>query len=558
MPRRALPLLALALVLALPARAGDDPLRAQLFSGLDRRAVAVGGEVTLTVEALAAPASVEARGALDAALAGLDVGRQLDAGLAVVRAERPRRRWDGKVLRWERRFRLRVLSADVRTVPPVRLAVRVGEGERVLTTRTQPLRAYEAGLGGGASGDHVVSVVADVEIDGARFRRLGSAFLVGGDALVTAYHVVVGARAVRVRLPDGREVETRHAWALDPAGDVAVLYLDAETARAGGLRSLAVAPAEASGDVAFTAGWPERAQVRTAAQRYADLVLGDRRLRLSANAVRPGDSGGPLLDEAGRVLGVVVSGRSTDGVPDLLREDVCVAASLDRALVLYRTVLRPVRLGHALRAAAERLPAAQAHAAVGGLDAPAEPDDLDRRPHVLALLDALRRAPRDPALYYLAGTALEDAGEAVLAAGALDAAWRSGYVPAGYSLGHHLLRRGHVEAAAGVFETVSEGGAYARLGAFGRAQALVVLGRPVEAERSLETVLDHDARFAPALYLLGVVRVMQGRTAEAEALAVRLADRPAWADALREAIGTARPAAPEPGTLAALPRVALR
>jgi thioredoxin-like negative regulator of GroEL len=174
---------------------------------------------------------------------------------------------------------------------------------------------------------------------------------------------------------------------------------------------------------------------------------------------------------------------------------------------------------------------------------------------VLALLDALRRAPRDASLYYLAGTALEDAGENRLAAGALDAAWRSGYVPAGYSLGHHLLRSGHVEAAAGVFEALAEGGAYARLGAFGQAQALVALGRLAEAEPALQAVLDHDADFAPALYLLGLVRVGEGRDEEARALVARLADRPEWADALRDSM---RDPVPEVGELALLPRVALR
>ena len=559
MTRRALPLLTALVLLALPARAGaglpDDPLRVQLFGGLDRQAVPVGGEVTLTVEALAAPDGDASRAALDAALAGLDVGRQFGPGLELVRAEPALRRWDGAVLQWRRQFQVRVLDLGVQAVPAVRLAVRVGEGERTYATRAQPVRPYGSGAAAAAAGQHVVSVVAEIEIDGVPFRRIGSAFLVGGDALVTAYHVVVGARAVRVRLPDGRVLETDRVWGLDPTGDVAVLHLDPGAARRAGLRSLAVAPPERPGAVAFTAGWPAQAQARTAAVRYDDLVVGGRRLRMSANAVRPGDSGGPLLDEAGRVLGVVVSGRSADGDADLLREDVCVAADPTRALLLYRLAARPVALRHALQAAARRLPAAQAHAAVGGLDAPTEPDGADRQPHVARLLDALRRAPRDPALSYLAGTALEDAGEGVLAAGALEAAWRAGYVPAGYSLGHHLLRQGRLEAAADVFGQMAGGGAYARLGAFGRAQALVALGCADEAERAIEAVLDHDAHFAPALYLLGLVRLAQGRVPEAEALVLRLAARPEWAAALRAPM---RPAEPAPGRLEPLPRVALR
>lgn len=555
MIRRAAPFIALLVLTALPAWADADPLRLQLFSEVDRRAVEVGGEVALTVEALASPASAEARRALLDALADLGGADAWGDGVARTGATEPAYTWDGRVLRWERRFRLRVTDEAVRAIPALRLRVEVGPRTVEFQTRPQPVEPFRADAVVDSMHRFVVPVTAEVEIDGVRFERIGSAFLVGGDALVTAYHVIVGAQRVRVRLPNGREVATRRVWGVDPTGDVAVLHLDADEAHEGGLRSLAVAPSPAAGSVAFTAGWPGGVQRRTAAVRYEDLVLGTRRLRLTANAVQPGDSGGPLLDERGRVLGVVVSGRSAGGDPDLLGESVCVAADPSRALVLYETVPRPIALSKALHAAARRLPSAQAHAAVGGLDVSTDPNAVDRRPHVLALLDALRRAPRDAALYYLAGTALEDAGEMTLAVGALDAAWRAGYVPAGYSLGHHLLRNGHLEAAAGVFEALAEGGAYARLGAFGQAQALVALGRPAAAARALEIVLDHDADFAPALYLLGLVRIGEGRAEEARALALRLADRPEWAAALWASM---QAQTPEVGELAQLPRVALR
>jgi hypothetical protein len=128
-------------------------------------------------------------------------------------------------------------------------------------------------------------------------------------------------------------------------------------------------------------------------------------------------------------------------------------------------------------------------------------------------------------------------------------------VPAGYALGHHLLDRGRLRLAADVFTETASDGAYRRLAAFGQAQALVGMGRYVEAEAALATVLDHDARFAPALLLLGLVRLAQGREAEARALAVRLADRPGWAEALWVPIGAEglRPPRVRP-----LPRATLR
>ena len=174
----------------------------------------------------------------------------------------------------------------------------------------------------------------------------------------------------------------------------------------------------------------------------------------------------------------------------------------------------------------------------------------------MALLrEALRQSPDDPVLQYTAGMMLEEVGELHLAAGALDASRRAGYAPAAYSLAHHLLSRGHLAAAADLFAETAAAGPYRRLGAFGQAQALVGMGRYEASERALESVLDHDARFAPALYLLGIVRLAQGRVDEARALAVRLDARPGWADALRLPIEAE---ALRPPSLDVLPRVALR
>ena len=171
------------------------------------------------------------------------------------------------------------------------------------------------------------------------------------------------------------------------------------------------------------------------------------------------------------------------------------------------------------------------------------------------LREALDQAPDDAVLQYTAGMMLEEVGEDRLAAGALDASRRAGYVPAGYSLAHHLMSRGDLGAAADLFAETASSGPYRRLAAFGQAQALIGMGRYADAEDALSTVLDHDARFAPALYLLGIVRLAQGRIDEARALTVRLAARPQWADALRLPVESE---ALRPPALEVLPRLALR
>ena len=542
----------LALAAALPS-AAQDRLALQLFSTVDREAVAEGEPLWLTVEALAVPADARAAGALVAAFDGWDLARQLGDGFEVVQAEADAPRVTGGAVELRRRVRVRVPGGAVAEVPALRLDVALDGRTVSRATRPHPVRVFRAGRGVDLAARSVVSVTAEGALDGVAFERRGSAFAVGGDALVTAYHVVVGARRVRVRLPDGREVRLGRAWALDPERDVAVLYLDAETARGAGLRPLAVAPEGAAGPVSFTAGWPGPGQRATVAPRYADLDLDGQRVRTSANAVSPGDSGGPLLDAAGRVLGVVVSGRGETGSADLLRESICLAADPGPALRRARQAAAPVPLGAAL-AEAETGPAGLAHAAAGTMGLAEHRPAIDRAAQVRFLRDALRRASDDAALLFLAGSALEQAGDP-LAAGALDAARRGGYVPAGYALGHHLLEHGRFGAAALVFAETAADGAYRRLALFGQAEALVEMGRYAQAEAALAPVLDHDARFAPALYLLGVVRLAQGREREARALAVRLGGRSEWADALRLMVETE---AFRPPVVRPLPRVALR
>ena len=525
--RRLLP--ALALLLAAPSW-GQSGVR--LFSALDARAVEVGGAVELTVEALATAPTARDRDALRAAFDDLDVDAQVRPALRVADAGGVEVRVFGDVVQVRRRVSLEVVDPAVREVP----ALRIGAAWR---TRAQPLRAYASGAAAREAGRAVVAVTAVGEVGGVPFERAGSAFLVGDDALVTAYHVVVGAGRVRVRLPDGRETVTDAALALDPARDVAVLHLDG--ARRAGLRPLALAPAGAPGDVAFTAGWHAGRQAPTAARRFPDLVVPDGRVRLSANAVRPGDSGGPLLDEAGRVLGVVTSGRSVDGDPDLLAAPVCLAADARPALARSG---RPVPLARAL-SGAEGGAAARVHAAIGALAVLP-----DRRPHLADLLAAVRRAPGAPALQYLAGTVLDEGGADDGAADALRAAYAAGFMPAGYSLAHLSLGAGRLREAEASFARLD--GPYAALGAFGRAQALVAQGRFGAAAAPLDAVLDSDPEFAPALYLLGLVRIAQGREGDARALVVRLSPRAGWAEALRLPLlhPALRPVALEP-----LPRV---
>jgi serine protease Do len=141
---------------------------------------------------------------------------------------------------------------------------------------------------------------------GEREGVLGSGFIVAADGLiVTNNHVVMGARTVRVRLFDAREVPAQ-IIGTDAATDIALLRINA-----GRLPVLRLGSSEKSavGDAVIAIGNPYglgqtvtagilSARGRTLdADPYIDFLQTDA-------AINRGNSGGPLLATDGTVLGV--------------------------------------------------------------------------------------------------------------------------------------------------------------------------------------------------------------------------------------------------------------
>ncbi|MEM6784542.1 MAG: tetratricopeptide repeat-containing serine protease family protein [Bacteroidota bacterium] len=368
----------------------------------------------------------------------------------------------------------------------------------------------------------------------AELQRIGSGFLIAPDALVTAYHVVVGTNRVRVALPNGKTLTTRRVWVLDPARDVAILHVDPERAQQAGVTPIPLSDELAPSTVTLTAGWPGGEQQDTEAARYADLHVGHR-LLVTANSVGPGDSGGPLLDTRGEVLGVVVSGRNTRGEVDLLREDLCIAADLRPALstLANREEPRPLRARMTMLEAAA--PHAQLLRAVADLQSMRvrRVDAAPPRPHLANLMDAAARARRDPPLLFLLGTTLEKVGDRQAAANAYTQALEhaGGFFPAAYALGHHHLRRGEFAAAARLFEHTAEHPAYRHLAALGLARTHAERYAYRAAIDALRRALQADPGYAPALYLLAYSYLGLGDEATARMLHARLAHLDArWAE----------------------------
>lgn len=138
-------------------------------------------------------------------------------------------------------------------------------------------------------------------------RRLssGSGFYVTADGhLITNFHVVNGCQ--RLGRGDGTELTL---LATDPANDLALLkgpaVFDAARLRA--------SPAARQGEDVLTYGFPLQGMLSSSGQLNAGMVSALAGLRDNAGQlqidvpVQPGNSGGPLLDRHGHVVGVVVA-----------------------------------------------------------------------------------------------------------------------------------------------------------------------------------------------------------------------------------------------------------
>jgi S1-C subfamily serine protease len=153
----------------------------------------------------------------------------------------------------------------------------------------------------GVARDASPAVVSVVQAEGS-----GSGIIVREDGvIITNVHVVGNSRTVQIGLADGRQLEGRVLGG-DPTVDVAVVRVDA--------RGLPVAPLGNSdrlevGQSAIAIGNPLGLE-RTVTSGVVSAVnrnpsgVGLEGLIQTDAAISPGNSGGPLLDSQGRVIGI--------------------------------------------------------------------------------------------------------------------------------------------------------------------------------------------------------------------------------------------------------------
>jgi hypothetical protein len=148
----------------------------------------------------------------------------------------------------------------------------------------------------------------------------GSGWVADNGAVVTNAHVVAGEEDTTVQLAgEGEHFEAEAIW-FDPRNDVAILRVDA----LGSARPLAMNVNARPGTSGAVLGFPENGPFRVAAARLGATTTvitqdsyggGPVRRRVTAlrGRVRSGNSGGPLVDGRGRVLGTVFAATTGGG-----------------------------------------------------------------------------------------------------------------------------------------------------------------------------------------------------------------------------------------------------
>jgi len=146
----------------------------------------------------------------------------------------------------------------------------------------------------------------------------GSGWVVQRGRVVTNAHVVAGASAIAVRESGSDHAERATLIAFDPERDLAVLDVTDLSAPA-----LDVGDDVTAGAQTYAAGYPGNGPFTISPERVRDRVTArgtdiyqsgsvDRDIYSLRGSVRPGNSGGPLLDTKGDVVGIVFARSSVD------------------------------------------------------------------------------------------------------------------------------------------------------------------------------------------------------------------------------------------------------
>jgi hypothetical protein len=186
-----------------------------------------------------------------------------------------------------------MVSAQVLPPPPIRAA---GQAATTVKTPAQILQENNAAF-------------ALILSDGNSTVSLGSGFFIeDGSGLVTNFHVIEGAKVIYVKTGDGRTFNTDTAYAYDVKQDLAVLKVSpgvTQTAALGDSDKVVV------GTPITVIGNPEGLEKSVSNGLISGIrtLDGQQLFQISA-PISHGSSGGPVFDDKGEVIGVVVASLS--------------------------------------------------------------------------------------------------------------------------------------------------------------------------------------------------------------------------------------------------------
>ena len=157
---------------------------------------------------------------------------------------------------------------------------------------------------------------AYIEVKKASGGFTGSGFVISPDGLlVTAAHVIAGASSVSVRLPDGDRRVVTGVYRVDHRFDYAIIKMegvDLPTITLGNSDSTSV------GQRIYVVGAPQGFEATVSDGLLSGVrSQGDHRLFQISAPASPGSSGGPILDEGGHAIGVVLGTWPEPGAQNL-------------------------------------------------------------------------------------------------------------------------------------------------------------------------------------------------------------------------------------------------
>jgi S1-C subfamily serine protease len=147
----------------------------------------------------------------------------------------------------------------------------------------------------------------------------GTGFLFSSsDYVITSYHVVHGAKSIKVRLVNGERIDATISLK-DTNNDIAILKLSQSPTSRQNIIVLGDSSSVKTGDRVFTYGFPLVDLLGAAEPRYSEGFINslsgisnDPRLFQVSIPIQPGNSGGPVFNEKGELIGIATSSIDAD------------------------------------------------------------------------------------------------------------------------------------------------------------------------------------------------------------------------------------------------------